>query len=279
VRSRVIKHIADVQMIMKSSQITVIICAALALPRFASAATTCEPAPQGALCTSQVDFMSFAETAFMSQQQSQWCWAASLSMLYAYYQHPVSQSRLVDEVYGGAQNIPASSYTIASKLNGCFVDDAGDSFQSILVAAYDAQAGINAISNQQIIAALDQGRPLIIGTRSHAMVLTAIQYYQTPQGPFVVAAGVFDPWPGVGARALETDELSPVESGGSLRLLALPRITDGAVQCTSTPTQPDDSVDDPPIGCASVTRPSSATLLFIALAALRFRRRRPRLQR
>lgn len=228
----------------------------------ARAATTCEPTPQGQLCTSQVDFMAFAETAFMHQLQSQWCWAASISMVFSYYQHPISQSRIVSEVYGGLQNLPGAGYVIASKLNGCLVDDAGDSFQSRLVAAYDADAGVYAITNQQIISALDREQPLILGARTHAMVLTGIQYYQTAQGPYVVAAAVFDPWPGVGLRPLQMDELYPIHLGGSLRFLALPNVSDVSGPCPVAPPPPPDPM---PGGCSSTTSPSRLVLVVVGL--------------
>jgi hypothetical protein len=48
----------------------------------AAAKTTYQPAgPQGPqVCISQIDFNTFAQTAFQTQDQSQWCWAASISM-------------------------------------------------------------------------------------------------------------------------------------------------------------------------------------------------------
>lgn len=264
-------------MVRRQVYLTLVVACALLAPS-AHAATTCQPTPQGALCTSQVDFLQFAETAFMTQEASQWCWAASLSMVFSYYQHPLSQQRIVIEVYGGVQNIPANGYVIASKLNGCFVDDTGAKFSSKLVAAYDADAGVNAISNPQIISALDKGQPLVIGTHSHAMVLTAIQYYQTPAGPNVVAAGVFDPWPGQGPRSLQMDELYPAQLGGSLRFLALPRITDDcAVQPPAPPAPLDPGDEHMAVGCqSSVTRTNGSGMLglVVALGALRWRRRR-----
>jgi hypothetical protein len=190
------------------------------------ASTTCQQTVNGSLCISQVDFQQFAQQAYMSQQSSQWCWAASISMLFSFYGHPVSQSRIVTEAYGVLANVPAQGNIIAGQLNRSWVDDSGEGFASRLTGAYDAQAGINSLTNQQIINELDQNHPMVIGARTHAMVLTAIQYYQTTVGPNVVAAGVFDPWPGQGARGLEMDELYPREVGGSLLFAATVRVTD-----------------------------------------------------
>lgn len=182
----------------------------------------------------------------MSQASSQWCWAASISMVFAFYGHPVSQSRIVTEVYGAPANIPAQAgIVIANELNRAWVDDRGEAFTARLTGAYDAQAGVNTLTNTSIINELDQNHPMVIGARTHAMVLTAIQYYVTPQGPNVVAAGVFDPWPGIGARGLALDELYKQASGGSLLFAATVRITDTEEE-PSTPQGPTPSTPDDP---------------------------------
>jgi hypothetical protein len=202
-------------------------------------------------------------------------------MLYAYYGHPVAQARIVSDVYGGPENIPAGTgYTIAGELNRCWVDDAGGEFASELTGVYDADWGVNALTNQEIVAELAAGHPLIIGARTHAMVLTAVQYQETPYGPNIIGAGVFDPWPGVGARALYPDELVAVENGGSLRFLATARVFD--VSDGACPVQPIDPGPGfgPPGTCASVAGRSSSGVgggvaaLAAALLVVARRRRR-----
>lgn len=194
-----------------------------------SAKTTCDNTPQGRLCLAQVDFSEFAQEAYQPQQQSQWCWAASISMLYSYYKHPVSQARIVKDVYGGIVNMPAGSgLTMARQLNRDWVDDNGQAFSSRLTAAYDFDAGVNNINNVWMINELDQDRPFVIGNNSHAMVVTAIRYYVRPQAPQVVSVGVFDPWPGVGARGLSPAEMMPkhLNPQGALRFLATVSVTE-----------------------------------------------------
>jgi hypothetical protein len=39
------------------------------------------------------------------QQQNEWCWAACISMVFAYYGHRVSQQRIVKEVWGRVVNM------------------------------------------------------------------------------------------------------------------------------------------------------------------------------
>jgi hypothetical protein len=192
----------------------------------ASAKTTCQDGPQGRLCISQVDFASFAQQAYQPQYASQWCWAASISMLFRYYKHPVSQPRIVSDVYGAVTNMPAGSgFVIARQLNRRWRDDNGKTFTSRLTAAYDFDAGVNAINNNWIIDQLDQDHPIVVGSRTHAMVGTAIQYFVTPMGPRVVSVGVFDPWPGVGARGLTPDEMRPMHLGGGLRFIASVKVS------------------------------------------------------
>jgi hypothetical protein len=147
-------------------------------------------------------------------------------MLFRYYKHPVSQPRIVSDVYGTITNMPAGSgFVIARQLNRKWRDDNGKEFTSQLTAAYDFDAHVNTINNNWIIDELDQDHPLIVGSRTHAMVVTAFQYYATPQGPIPVSVGVFDPWPSIGARGLTPDEMLPMHLGGGLRFIASVKVS------------------------------------------------------
>jgi hypothetical protein len=193
----------------------------------AHAKTTCRPAPGGQLCTSEVDFARFAQTAFRRQDMSQWCWAASISMLYSYYGHPVSQERIVTSLYGRVVNLPSfNGYNIATRLNMDWVDDRNERFRSRITAAYDHDAGVNNLNNAWLVNELHEDRPFVVGTNNHAVVATAVQYYPTPMGPNVIAIGVFDPWPGRGARGLTPVEMTPMIAGGGLRFIATVRVSD-----------------------------------------------------
>jgi len=196
------------------------LCSAPALsPPAAQAINSCGPTG----CLAEVSFPQFA-AAYEPQFQSEWCWAASISMLFGYYGHPVNQQRIVSEAYGQPFNIPAlSGFVIAQALNRAWVDDRGRRFQANLQAAFDAQAGVAAINNVMIVQALANGHPLIVGARSHATVVTAVSYVPSPLGPNITSVGVFDPWPARGARGLGIDEMTPVPFG-SLMFLALVNI-------------------------------------------------------
>lgn len=185
--------------------------------------TTCNPM---GICVSQVDFAQFAQDAYRPQYQPEWCWAACISMIFSFYGHPVSQPRIVSEVYGLPVNMPAPyGGVIANQLNRTWTDDNGDRFRAHLTGVYDADADIDTLQNPILIAELDDDHPVVIGAGGHAMVLTSMQYARTPYGPNIVRCGVFDPWPGRGARGLTPPEMVPVERGGALRFAATVRIT------------------------------------------------------
>jgi hypothetical protein len=205
--------------------------ALLTVPTFSRGEETCQPlpgpplTPPGRACRAEVNFGTFS-AKYDPQYQSQWCWAACISMLFRYYKHPVSQSRIVSEVYGAPVNLPAGAgFIVAQQLNRSWQDDLGGKFRSRLTAAFDADAGVVTLNNARIIDSLRRGRPLIVGAGGHAVVLTAVEYLDTAFGIQIQRGGVFDPWPGVGPRGLSPAELVPVPFG-SLRFMAEARITD-----------------------------------------------------
>lgn len=259
------------------------ICGAvLSIASGARASTSCQQTPQGALCVSQVDFAKFAAQAFQDQLQSQWCWAASIAMIFNYYGHPVSQARIVSDVYGAPVNMPAQAgIVMANELNRTWQDDAGKGFHSQVTGAYDAQYGVYGLTNQQIVNELDGDHPLVIGARTHAVVVTEIQYFATPWGPNVVSVGVFDPWPGVGARTLAQDEMTPAHLGGSLFFAATVRVADAAASSRTTggggtaaaPLTPSPPPPPPAVGCStSGAGGTPVVALLIALGIGRWRR-------
>jgi Papain-like cysteine protease AvrRpt2 len=207
--------------------VTVFLTVNLAVSTKTFAKTTCQQTPQGPLCISQVDFNSFMQSSYQNQQSSQWCWAAAISMLFNYYKHPVSQPAIVQSLYGTIVNLPSGpGWNIASRVNTSWVDANGKRFRATLTGAYDFDAGVMTLNNAMLVNELDQDRPFIVGTRGHAVVGTAIQYLQTPAGPYITSIGVFDPWPGRGARGLDAREALAMHMGGDLRFLAIVRITD-----------------------------------------------------
>lgn len=160
---------------------------------------------------------------YAAQQQSQWCWAACLQMLFASRGWRVDQTRIVRQTYGELYNLPAfSAANIAALSNRIWSDDAGRNFSSQLVAAYDYYAGVNSLDNATILQALASERPMILCNRSHAMLLVGAQFVPTAYGPHIVNMGVFDPWPGRGLRGPDLPgEFLAANMGGQLTYIGL----------------------------------------------------------
>jgi hypothetical protein len=154
-----------------------------------------------------------------AQEQSQWCWAACISMVFGFYGVPVSQARIVAEAYGGLVNMPAQPWTILASLNRVWVADNNRRFLS-----QSSPGNTNAVLAAQDLAG---NHPLILGTLGHAVVLTSLKYaapYQmTAAGPQLGPAGVNeavvrDPWPGQGRRALSGQEWNSIMFAAQIRV-------------------------------------------------------------
>ena len=193
------------------------------LPLKVFAYQQCNPA---GVCEVGISMQRLHQT-YADQEMSQWCWAASIQMIFSYYGYYVSQEEIVFRAYGTIDNIPALSGAVISQaLTRRWIDQNGNRFDVRLLAAYDADAGVNAINNQLILQSLAEERPLVFGNISHAMVLTAAAFQSTPMGPQIFNLGFMDPWPGNGIRGLNDPlELRPMHLGGHIRYLALPIIT------------------------------------------------------
>ncbi|MCW5939604.1 MAG: C39 family peptidase [Fimbriimonadaceae bacterium] len=162
----------------------------------------------------------FAGTA-SEQQMSQWCWAASVSNVFAYHGHPLAQEKIVTEVYGGLVNLPSfTARRIAQQLNRNWTDDDGVEFKARLTSAYDSAAGVYLTNNEILKNEIRAGRPVVIGT-THCMVVTAIDSAEDGR---VVGAGLYDPWPGQGFRMARPEEILAVELGGKMTFLATVRV-------------------------------------------------------
>jgi len=134
-----------------------------------------------------------------SQQQSQWCWAASIQMVLNYYGIAIQQPEIVARTYGTDyfRNLPnwAGSFeAITANLNYAGLDNYGQAYQVQSVVYYgapDAQTLIDELSRQ---------RPVIVGYQTgpgagHAVVITAASYIETSTGSVLQSVVVRDPWP------------------------------------------------------------------------------------
>lgn len=149
------------------------------------------------ICASGIDAQVMLQVARV-QQNTQWCWAACIQMIFAYYGFSISQPRIVYETWGNIVNMPAQPIDIIRDLNKVWIDDRGRRFVARSIVAGNPQMAAQELS---------MNRPLIIGALGHAMVLSALTYRRNKRGSgFVMEAVVRDPWETRGRRVLTAQE-------------------------------------------------------------------------
>lgn len=163
------------------------------------------------------------------QKESQWCWAACIEMICRWHGVALSQESIVERVYGGLVNWPGDDRVLTSSLNSDWVSDDGTPF-TIRANVFSSALDLADVSNQLVIDDLRNEQPLLVGARSHATVAARVDYINDAAGLQIGRVHVIDPLPGAAqppffARILDPDEMTPVESGGSLRYLASIRIS------------------------------------------------------
>ena len=186
--------------------------AALTVPvlpsRQAQAALRCVRAdPYGTeYCQAGIDNRMRSVTA--SQWNSQWCWAACISAVFAFHGFVVDQRRIVEATYGRIVNLPAHGPAIAAATSRDWTTDDGQRFRASCDVLWDSQFHVGRPSAAADAAhELAQDQPLIIGTGGHAMVLTAMSYVRYPNGAGEPKEAVVrDPWPDSGRRSLSAQE-------------------------------------------------------------------------
>lgn len=182
---------------------------ALALP--SQAEEVCgTPNTEGvSLCSAGLAAENVQQLA-VRQEQSEWCWAASISMIFAHHGYAVRQEDIVKDGYGAAVNRPAPSGSAMTKaLSRAWLDGKARLFQGMAVAS-DAFAKQFQVSEHKVLAELADGRPLLLGALRHAVVLVELKYEKSARGNVRIVGGtVIDPRDGVGVRALTTGEMKP----------------------------------------------------------------------
>jgi papain like cysteine protease AvrRpt2 len=191
--------------------------AALVLPRWSAAEQQCSPpvgTPYGFVQRCTAGISSFDLQAVSEYQHlNEWCWAACISMIFTFHEHPVSQERIVQETWGQIVDMPGQPAQILQDLNRSWKDDDGDDFES--------QGDFYSANNFNAVKDLQNDEPLIIGALGHAMVLTALTGDTNLQtGAWqIVEAVVRDPWPGNGGRrALSPQEFFNVSFAARIRV-------------------------------------------------------------
>jgi len=150
------------------------------------------------------------ETIRVAQEKSQWCWAASISMVFAHYGHNVPQEGIVRHHFGDVLDQPVPGDAITSLLAGPWADAEGRPFavNAAVAHAPDKRPGP---AHETMVAELSRQRPLLIGVSGHAMVLVRVDYERHPgnDGVRITGGMVIDPRPGRGLRRLLPNEARP----------------------------------------------------------------------
>lgn len=134
------------------------------------------------------------------QKEPQWCWAACIQMAFRFHGYEVSQERIVMNTYGRTVNLPAFSWQIHRQLSRQWLDDSGRPFEVGSQSLIDLQQGVlgTDLTGKQVQDELSRGRPLIIGTGGHAMLLVAqeaVLDVNSGRPVDIKRATVIDPWP------------------------------------------------------------------------------------
>jgi hypothetical protein len=150
-------------------------------------------------CDVGIPFQAATQKA-KQQHMSEWCWAASISMAFAYHGYEVTQERIVSEAWGEVLNIPGSPEAILKSVNRPWEADDRRKFIS--------RGDPYTVNIQTVVQDLQNNDPVLIGTMGHMMVLTHVGWVQNAAGQWqIVDATVRDPWPFNPSRRV----LSPLE--------------------------------------------------------------------
>jgi hypothetical protein len=182
----------------------------------ALAGTTCGPSGEPGIerCVS-----GLPADALMRMQQPQrasnWCWAASISMVLRRYGVQVPQAEVVRAHFGSPENVGAGAPVIAGLLNRQWRDEAGRSLSASAAPVPHWRRHLGLVA-PEVLADLDEDRPLLLGAQQHAMVLVQVVYERSidpavasRQATRLVRAVVLDPASELGVRSARAAELQP----------------------------------------------------------------------
>lgn len=184
------------------------VLAAWATPAQAGESCNAPDAKGSIACTAGLHEDRIREIA-ITQDKSQWCWAASISMIFASHGFRLPQEAIVKDITGKLEDVNApSGEAMTNALRRKWRSP--ESHQEVATSAKvgDIAANRFEISNAAIADELAEGRPLLIGTRGHAMVLVKANYERRTNGDVIITGGtVIDPLPGKGVRKLARGEM------------------------------------------------------------------------
>lgn len=129
-----------------------------------------------------------------SQQQNEWCWAASIQMILNYYGVPATQAEVVSRIYGIPVNAPGSDAQITAALNAM-----GRTVNGQIITIQSSGApGLPPPA--VLVQELSAQHPILIAfangpNSGHAVVVTGAAFVMTAFGPQITGLVIRDPWP------------------------------------------------------------------------------------
>lgn len=134
------------------------------------------------------------------QRASQWCWAASIQAVLAYYGIKRDQEEIVKATYGRLVNLPASSpQSLYNALNNFTLPDGSN----VEIVRSQWATG-NFLTAELLYRELDRGHPIIVwfsnGPNSgHSVVIYGAEFMSNG---LPITIKIFDPWPGRGFKEI-----------------------------------------------------------------------------
>ena len=158
------------------------------------------------------------------QRCDNWCWAACIQAVFAFHGHDVEQEAMVQKIFGDPNACePGNDEEIIATINGTWIDNNGNEFSAYGEELPWAAMGISESATQRnpldaesmadsaaislfatndlrtVIDELANNNPLILARNGiptgHAMVLTAVSFYETAQGGLALHEFIVrDPW-------------------------------------------------------------------------------------
>ncbi|MFN3725262.1 MAG: hypothetical protein ACK4SZ_03040 [Allosphingosinicella sp.] len=188
--------------------------AAALIPTSAKAELVCSPFDAWGIqqCTVGIPMPAIEASHVGSRQEMQnWCWAACISSIFSWHGHPVAQHRIVEKIFGGYADLPATGEQIFYAVSGDWIDDNGSPFRAHAGVLLDANYSFRDPNAAPLMAEdLAQRYPLIVGASGHATVVTALSYVQDVYRRYQITEVVIrDPWPlSPSRRALTPTEMN-----------------------------------------------------------------------
>jgi hypothetical protein len=143
----------------------------LLIPKITNASSNCYNLGQESILEKEYNKICSAkcnnELYNIFQKKTNWCWAASMEMIFDYWGHDISQEKIVKEVYGNEQDITINVQDM-EKISYIPWQEGQSKIKMQLNKIYEIA---------DVIKNLENDGPVIICTNKHAVVLKELQYY------------------------------------------------------------------------------------------------------